>query len=236
MPLLLTLPLPTAETQPRTTAGKQLTNSPGSKESSIPPCPPLPKRPDSRRGEVTSPGPLCCPLPPTPLAPQLAGPFLPIPAAGMGRGQPTALQIPLGGCTVSPTPHTSPTLPKDFSQKFSTNGWKGWNKVVWVDQQQAAKNSWSSLKERTKCCQPKPMVHPARSHLAPGALSPAPSRASTTSPSSTGSNPRGNSPCSSLPAFGLLWGWLRNRERGRILWYSSSWDPKAGWGKLETPP
>lgn len=27
MPLLLTLPLPTAETQPRTTAGKQLTNT-----------------------------------------------------------------------------------------------------------------------------------------------------------------------------------------------------------------
>lgn len=128
MPLfLLPLPLPIAEMQPESMAGNQLRNTAllaSDKESFLPAH--LSKMDQTSGGdEVASPGQLHCSLSPTPPAPKPAGRSLPILGAGVGWGEPTALQTPPGDCTASPTTHTLLTLQEDFGQKFSTDREKG---------------------------------------------------------------------------------------------------------------
>lgn len=125
--LLLPLPLPIAEMQPKSTAGNQVRNTAllaSDKESFL--SAHLSKMDQTSGGdEAVSPGQLHCYPSPTSSAPRPGGRSLPILGAGMGWGEPAALQTPLGDCTVSPTTRTLPTLREDFGQKFSTNRQKG---------------------------------------------------------------------------------------------------------------
>ncbi|PKU47855.1 hypothetical protein llap_1835 [Limosa lapponica baueri] len=113
--------------QPKSMAESQLRNTSllaSDKEFFLPAH--LSKRDQTSGGdEVASPGQLHRSLSPTPLAPKPGERSFRILGAGMGWGEPTALQTPPGDCTVSPTAHTLLTLQEDFGQKFSINGQKG---------------------------------------------------------------------------------------------------------------
>lgn len=128
MPLLLgPSPLPVAEMQPKSTTGNHLRNTAllASDQEFFFPAHLSKMDQTSGADEVASPGQLHRSLPPTPPAPKPEGRSLPILGAGKAWGEPTALQMPPGDRTVSPTTHTLPTLQEDFGQKFSTNRQKG---------------------------------------------------------------------------------------------------------------